>query len=48
MPKKGEYVKSNNYERKIQSPFIIYPGFKSILVPQNNGKQNQEFYTKKY
>ena len=24
MPKKDEYVKSKNYERKIKSPFIIY------------------------
>ena len=24
MPKKGEYVKFKNYERKIKSPLIIY------------------------
>ena len=24
MPKKGEYVKFKNYERKIKPPFIIY------------------------
>ena len=29
-----------NYERKIKSPFIIYAVFESILVPENNGKQN--------
>ena len=33
MPKNGEYVKFKNYERKINSPFIIYAGFESILVP---------------
>ena len=24
MPKKGEYVRLKNYERKIKSPFMIY------------------------
>ena len=38
MPKKGEYVKFRNYERKIKSPFIIYTGFEIVLVPENNGK----------
>ena len=42
MPKRGEYVKFKNYERKLKSPFIIYPDFESILVPENNGKQNPE------
>ena len=42
MPKKGEYVKFKNYERKIKSPFTTYAGFESILVPENNGKQNPE------
>ena len=32
MPKKGDYVKFKNYERKINSPFIIYADFESILV----------------
>ena len=32
MPKKGDYVKFKNYERKIKSPFIIYADFESILV----------------
>ena len=27
MPKKGEYVKFRNYERKAKSPFIIYADF---------------------
>ena len=40
VPKKGDYVKFKNYERKIQSPFI---------VPQDNGKKYpKESYTKKY
>ena len=42
IPKKGEYVIFKNYEGKIKSPFIIYAGFESILVPENNGKQNPE------
>ena len=40
MPKKVAYVKFKNYERKIKSPFIIYADFESILVPDNNNKQN--------
>ena len=49
MPNKGEYVRFNNYERKIKSPFIIYANFESILVPEDNGKQNvDESYRKKY
>ena len=49
MPKTGEYVKLKNYERKIKSPFIIYADFESVLVPEDNGKQNsEESYTKKY
>ena len=27
-----------NYERKIKLSFMIYAGFESILVPENNGK----------
>ena len=34
------------YERKIKSPFIIYEDFESILVPQNNGKENPEGFKK--
>ena len=49
MPKKGEYVKFNNYERKIRSPFIVDADFGSILVPEDNAKQNpEEYYTNKY
>ena len=49
MSKKDEYVKFKNYERKIKSPFIIYADFESILVPEDNGKENiKEYYTNKY
>ena len=49
MSKKGEYVKFRNYERKIKSPFIIYANFESILLPEDNGKQNpKKSYTNKY
>ena len=49
MPKKGEYVKFKNYERKIKSSFIIYADFESILLPEKNEKQNPEkSYTSKY
>ena len=49
MPEKGECVKFKNYERKIKSPFITYADFKSILEPEDNGKQNpEESYTSKY
>ena len=49
MPKKTEYVKFKNYERKIKSPFVIYADCESILVPENNGKQNpEESYTNRY
>ena len=49
MPKNSEYVLFKIFERKIKSPFIIYVDFESILVPQNNWKQNPEgFYRNKY
>ena len=49
MPKKFEYVKLKNFERKIKSPFMIYADFESILVPEDNGTQNPNgSYTKKY
>ena len=49
MPKKGEYIKLKNFERKIKSPFVIYADFESILVPEDNGKQNpNDSYTNKY
>ena len=48
MPEEDEYVKFRNYERKIKSPFIIYAGCESILVPEDNGKQTYTNYTNKY
>ena len=49
MPRKSEYVKFKNYERKIKSWFIICADFGSILVLEDNGKQNsEESYTNKY
>ena len=49
IPKKGEYVRFKNYERKIKSPFMIYTDFESVLVPEDNGKQIlDEYYTNKY
>ena len=50
MPKKGEYVKFKNFEKnKIKSPFTIYADFESILVHEDNGKQNpNKSYTSKY
>ena len=49
MPKKREYVRFKNFERKLNSPLMIYADFESILVPENNGVQNQnESYTNKY
>ena len=49
MPEKGEYFKFKNYERKLNSPFMIYPNFESILLPEDNGKQSpKESYTNKY
>ena len=37
---KGEYIKLKNFGRKIKSPFMSYADFESILVPENDGKQN--------
>ena len=51
MHKKGEYVRFKNVKRKIYdySPFMIYANFESILVPEDDGKQNpDECYTNKY
>ena len=49
MPKKGEYITFKNFERKIKSIFMIYADFESILVPEDNGKQNpNESCTNKY
>ena len=38
MPKKYEYFKFKNFERKMKSPFMIYADFVIILVPEDNGK----------
>ena len=49
MPKKVKYAKFKNFQKKIQSPLIISADFKSILVPEDNGKQNpKDSYTNKY
>ena len=42
MLKKCEYDTFKNFERKLKSPFIIYTDFESILVPEDNGKQDLE------
>ena len=44
-----KYFRFINYERKIKSPFAIYADFESILVPEDNRKENPgEFYLNKY
>ena len=49
MPEIGEYVKFQNFERKIKSLFMSCVDFESILVSEVNGKQNpNESYTYKY
>ena len=49
VPKKCEYIKLKNFGRKIKSPFMIYTDFESILIPEDNEKQNlKESYTNKY
>ena len=49
MPKKGQYVKFKKFERIIKSLFMIYADCESILVPEDNGKQNpNESYTFKH
>ena len=40
MPKKGENIKFKNFGKKIKALFMIYADFQSILVPEDNGKQN--------
>ena len=42
MPKKGEYVKFKNYERKIKSPFIRNADFESILMPEDSENKIQK------
>ena len=39
MPLKGEYMWSKNLKEKL---LWFYADFESILVPENNGKQNPE------
>ena len=49
MLKKGVYAKFTNFKRKIKSPFMIYGEFESILMAEDNGKQNPvKSYTNKY
>ena len=36
MPKKGDFVKFQNYDKKIKSPFLICANFENILVPDKN------------
>ena len=49
MPKKGEYIQFKNFRRKIESPFMIYANFESIIVSEDNVKQNSnESFTNKY
>ena len=49
MPTKGECVKLKNFEKKLELPFMIYADFETILIPEDNGKQNaEESYTTKY
>ena len=49
MSKNGEYVRFKNYKREIKLPLMIYADFESILVPEDNGKQNPEgSYMRKY
>ena len=38
IPKKCEYLRIKNYERKIKLPFMIYADFESTLEPEDNGK----------
>ena len=41
MPKKGEYTRFKNYERKTKS--LIDVDFESILVSKDNGKRNLQY-----
>ena len=36
MPKKGDFVKFQNYDRKIKWPFLICANFENSLVPDKN------------
>ena len=45
----GLKLMAKNKKRKIKSTFIIYSDFESILVPEDNWKQDlEESYTNKY
>ena len=49
MSKKGEYIKFKNFEGEIKSTFMIDADFKSILIPEDDGKQNlNQSYNSKY
>ena len=49
MAKKGKFKKLKNHERKTKSTFMFYKDFESILVPEDNEKQNpEESYMSKY
>ena len=49
MSRKDEYLKFKYYQRKIRSPFVIYPYFETIRVPKCNEYQNPEdSYKNKY
>ena len=49
MAKKRENVRFKNYESNIKWPFLIYADFESILLPEDNGKQNLiDSYPNKY
>ena len=42
MPKKYEYVKIRNCERKTKSSFLIHADFESNLVPENTENKIQK------
>ena len=49
IPKKGEYIKFKNYEKNMNSPFLIHADFESILQPEDNQRQIPgKSYTNKY
>ena len=49
MSKKGKCIKFKNFGREIKSTFMIFADCESILVPEDNGKQNlNETYINKY
>ena len=49
VPKKSEYVKFKNFERRKKSQFKTYADSESVAVPEDNGKQSRnESYTNKY